>query len=64
VARFFIIAIIASDYTPWGYLSSEYSPSGYAARENWNYIFESLIILCKRLEELDIEAMIAYELFI
>lgn len=25
------------------------------ARENWNYIFEGLIVLCERLEELDIE---------
>jgi hypothetical protein len=27
-------------------------------RENWNYLFEALVILCEQLEELDIEAII------
>ena len=27
------------------------------ARENWNYVFDELITLCERLEELDIEAL-------
>jgi hypothetical protein len=27
------------------------------ARENWNYIFEDLIVLCERLDELNIESM-------
>jgi hypothetical protein len=28
------------------------------ARENWNYIFSDLQLLCERLDELDIEATI------
>ena len=28
------------------------------ARENWNYIFSDLVLLCERLEELDIETVI------
>ena len=32
------------------------------ARENWNYLFDDLVVLCERLEELDIEKiMIAQE---
>jgi len=27
------------------------------ARENWNFIFEDLALLCEKLEELDIEAV-------
>lgn len=29
------------------------------ARENWNYLFKGLVVLCERLEELDIEATIS-----
>lgn len=29
------------------------------ARENWNCVFASLIVLCERLEELDIEKIMA-----
>jgi hypothetical protein len=30
------------------------------ARENWNCIFEDLMFLCERLEELDIETFIGF----